>query len=120
MAIRHEDRPALNPRAFLNFRTLLSPSHAPSHSGDYFVGEWRSKQKTKYLRLQSSKFQEAASSEREIEGFPAMAECFRVIITREEIESYPLLQVYSSDLVSGVVQRFRYCLEVCIRSLAAQ
>lgn len=45
------------------------------------------------MRVQSCKFKEAASSDREIEGFPAMAECFRVIMAREEIESYPLLQV---------------------------
>lgn len=45
------------------------------------------------MRLQSRKFQEAASSEREIEGFPAMAEFFRVVMAREEIESYTLLQV---------------------------
>lgn len=62
-------------------------------SGDYSLGEWRCKKKMKHMRLQSSKFQDAASSERDIEGFPAIAEFFRVIMAREEIESYPLLQV---------------------------
>lgn len=64
-------------------------------SGDFNFGKWRSKEDEYYKRMLCRKFEEAASSPkgRGVRGFPAIADFFRVLMAREDIESYPLLQV---------------------------
>ncbi|CAM9180196.1 unnamed protein product [Scytosiphon promiscuus] len=64
-------------------------------SGDFCVGEWRPKRKTKHMTMQFRRFQDVASSPqgREVPNFPVMAKFFRTLMAREESKSYPLLQV---------------------------
>ncbi|CAM9777285.1 unnamed protein product [Ectocarpus fasciculatus] len=61
-------------------------------SGDFCIGEWRSKKKVEYMIMQCRKFQEVASSSRDVPNFPVVDEFFRTLIAREEITSYAKLQ----------------------------
>lgn len=65
-------------------------------SGDFNFGKWRSKEEVAYRLMLYRKFREAAripAGRRDIQEFPAIAEFFRVLKARDDIESYPLLQV---------------------------
>ncbi|CAM9975069.1 unnamed protein product [Ectocarpus sp. 12 AP-2014] len=61
-------------------------------SGDFCIGEWRSKKKVDHIIMQCRKFQEVASSSRDVPNFPVVDEFFRALVAREEITSYPKLQ----------------------------
>lgn len=65
------------------------------HSGDFNFGKWRSKEQVHHRTMLSQTFHEAATSPggRNAHEFPAIAEFFRVLMARENIESYPLIQV---------------------------
>ncbi|CAB1111553.1 unnamed protein product [Ectocarpus sp. CCAP 1310/34] len=72
--------------------SYISDEEKLKSSGDFCIGEWRSKKKLDYIIMQSRKFQEVASSSRNVPNFPVVDEFFRALIAREEITSYPKLQ----------------------------
>lgn len=88
---------------------------APLHSGNYSFGRWRSENKVQHMHLQIRKFQEVVISEQNVEGFPEIADFFRAMIAREEIKSYPLLQVHKLRPTFGDIAAASCCCFLVLR-----
>ena len=82
-------------RAFVSAAYLLVCSPICPQSGEFCFGAWRSKKRTQYLRLLHRRFQQVANSQagHGIQGYGKITAFFRDIMAREEIKSYPLVQV---------------------------